>query len=157
MTIVASAVVAEAAQQDGRFWATETHTDQMGLKYIYQYLAATGTDTAAILTARAPQIAQQLDSNEVGANLANIIANGSLATLTFNYSTAAELRAAGRTAYATATLVQAVMIGDFLSSLTDTQLQNIFGMFPAQVTTLRLNKLTPAAATAAEIRVAAGQ
>lgn len=157
MGIVSSSLVSAGAQKDGRFWVTETHVDQLGLKYVYQYLAATGTDTAAILAARAPQITQQLDDNEVAANVANIIANGSLATLTFSYSTATELRTAGRVAYATATLVQAVMIGDFLSSLSDAQLQNIFNMTAVQVTTLRANKLTLAAATATEIRAAAGQ
>jgi hypothetical protein len=49
------------------------------------------------------------------------------------------------------------MIGDFLSSLTDGQLQTIFSMTAGQVTTLRSTKLTPAATAAATIRAATGQ
>ena len=48
------------------------------------------------------------------------------------------------------------MIGDFLASLTDTQLRNAFSMTAGQVTTLRTNKLTPATNAATTIRATTG-
>jgi hypothetical protein len=48
------------------------------------------------------------------------------------------------------------MIGDFLSTLTNAQLQTLFSMTSGQVTTLRSSKLTPAASAAATIRAATG-
>jgi len=80
----------------------------------------------------------------------------SAATMTFVYSTAGQMRTALREAYRNATRVEAVMIGDFLSSLTDGQLQTLFGLTAGQVTTLRTSKLTPAATAAASIRATTG-
>ncbi len=94
---------------------------------------------------------------EIERNIADVTANGSLATPVLVLSTAAANFAALRTAYQTATKVEAIMIGDFLSTLTDAQLQNAFSLTAGQVTTLRTNKLTPAASAAATIRAAAGQ
>lgn len=156
MSIVSSSLIAEGAQADGRRWIAETHTDNIGLKYVIRYLADVGLDTAAVLAARAITLASDIANAEIAQNVAAVVANGSLAVLTFNYSTALQGRNALRAAYLTATQVQAIMIGDFLSSLTDAQLQAAFSMTAGQVTTLRTNKLTPAASAAATIRATTG-
>jgi hypothetical protein len=61
-----------------------------------------------------------------------------------------------RSGYQSATRIEAIFAGDFLASLTDTQLRNLFGMTQGEVTTLRTNKLTPAANAAATIRATTG-
>lgn len=156
MSIVSSVLLTEGAQKDGRAWVQETHTDNIGLKYVIRYLAAVGLDTATVLAARAITLADDIANAEIAANVAAVVANGSLAVLAFNYSTAAQGRTALRAAYLTATRVDAIMIGDFLSTLTDAQLQAAFSMTAGQVTTLRTNKLTPAASAAATIRATTG-
>jgi hypothetical protein len=154
---IASSVFAKGQPQgDGRVWVYETHTDQLGGKYYFSYLASAATDPQPILTARANQLETDLAFAEVAANASSIVDNGSLATLSFNHSTAGQLRAALRALYASAQRATAIMIGDFLSSLSDAQLQAAFGMTAGQVANLRTNKLTPAANAAATIRAASG-
>lgn len=157
MSIVSSEILEDAAQKDGRRWIRELHIDQVARQYIRIYLTTAAADAAAALAAFAIQLAADLIVMEILSNIADVTSNGSLATISLVYSTAAQNRAAGRAAYQNSTRVEAVMIGDFLSSLTDGQLQTIFSMTAGQVTTLRTNKLTPAATTAAAIRAAAGQ
>lgn len=157
MAIVSSEILEDAVQKDGRRWIRELHIDQVARKYIRIYLTTAVADAAAALAAFAIQLAADIIATEILSNIADVTSNGSLATISLIYSTAAQNRAAGRAAYLTSTRVEAIMIGDFLSSLTDGQLQTIFSMTAGQVTTLRTNKLTPAATTAAAIRAAAGQ
>jgi hypothetical protein len=157
MSIVSSVIAATDTQKDGRKWVSELHTDQVGVQYVRNYLAGALDDLNAALAAYAIILASNINLAEIAANVAAVTANGSLATISLVYSTAAENRAAGRLAYQNATRTDAIMIGDFLSSLTDGQLQTIFSMTAGQVTTLRSNKLTPAATLAASIRAAVGQ
>lgn len=157
MSIVSSQILEDAAQKDGRRWIREQHIDQVSVRYIRAYLTTAVADASAALATYATQLALDIVALEIGRNIADVAVNGSLATISLVYSTAAQNRAAGRTAYLNATRVEAIMIGDFLSSLTDAQLQTIFSMTAGQVTTLRSNKLTPAATNAAAIRAAAGQ
>ncbi len=96
-------------------------------------------------------------AREIERNVVDVTTNGSLATPVLILSTAAANFAALRAAYQTSTKVEAIMIGDFLSTLTDAQLQTAFSLTAGQVTTLRTNKLTPAASAAATIRAATGQ
>lgn len=157
MSIVSSVIVSTDVQKDGRQWVRERHTDNAGIPYERNYLTAGNADLDAALAAYAVVLASDINLREIAANVAAVTANGSLATVSLTYSTAAENRAAGRLAYQNATRTDAIMIGDFLSSLNDNQLQTIFGMTAGQVTTLRANKLTPAASLASSIRAAAGQ
>lgn len=157
MPIVASAIEATSLQADGRSWVDELHTDQLGQKYARSYLAAAGFDTASALAAYAIQLAADIALREIAKNVGDIIRNGSLASPSLVYSTAAQNFAALRAAYRIATEVEAIMMGDFISTLTDNQLQTAFGITAGQVTTLRTNKLTPAATAAATIRAASGQ
>ena len=70
MAIVASTHSVGHAQQDGRRNVTEDHTDGVGEVHRAEYLAAVGTDYAAVRNARALVIAEQLAEAEAKA-LAN--------------------------------------------------------------------------------------
>lgn len=156
MSIISSVIAADDAQSDGRRWILENHTDNLGVIYLVSYLANNGFDAAAALTARIATLEASIIFGEITTNVANVKSDGSLAVITFLYSTAGQNIAALRAAYLQSTKQEAIMIGDFLSSLTDTQLKNIFNMTATQVTTLRANKLTPAATIATSIRAAVG-
>lgn len=157
MAIVSSVIVEDSAQRDGRRWIRERHTDQVGQRYEFPWMAAAAQDATAVMNARVASINAGLITNEVARNVSDVLANGSLASPALTYSTAAQSYAGLRAAYLNATRVDAVMIGDFLSSLTSGQLQTAFSMTSGQVTTLRTNKLTPAAALASSIRTSTGQ
>ncbi len=156
MSIVSSIIAAEAIQIDGRIWVTEVHTDQVGLTYQIVYLAPNGVGLAAHLSASAANLSAQITAAEIANNIASVEMLGSLAVPTLVYSTVAANIAALRAAYAASTQTQAIMIGDYLSSLANAQLETAFGLTLAQTTTLRANYLTPAASAAATIRAAAG-
>lgn len=135
----------------------EVFTDQIGVVYQRTYLAARFFNATSQLAADAIQLAADIQAAEIAGNVADVLANGSLATPHLNYSTAAQNFAALRTAYAIAGNGAAVMIGDFLNTLTSAQLQAAFGLTAGQVTTLRTNKLQPAATLAASWRASTGQ
>lgn len=116
-----------------------------------------GENVADYINAAASAFAGRLSDAEIATNVADVLANGSLATPSLKFSTAADNFAALRVAYATATQLQAVMIGDFLNTLTNAQLAAAFGITAGQAATLRTNKLAPAAALATSIRASAGQ
>ncbi len=157
MTIASSIIAAASPQRDGRIDVHEIHTDSLGVPHYRFWKALAETDLSAALAAYALSIDAELTALEIKANIAQVLFSGSLAALSFDYSTAGQNRQALRDAYLISTRTEAVMIGDFLSSLTNAQLQTIFSMTAGQVTTLRTNKLTPAATLATSIRAAAGQ
>ena len=141
----------------GRVDVRESHIDHLGIEHTRYYLADAGFDTASALTAYAVQLVENLKQGEIAQNIAQVQTNGSLAVITTDYSTNAKNLAALRLAYQSATDRQAIMICDFLSSLTDNQLQNIFNKTALQVTTMRTNRLTPASNMAASLRIAVGE
>jgi hypothetical protein len=120
-------------------------------------MAALKLNVAAVMTARVVVLNAALVVDEIADNIAGVQSMGSLATVIRQHSTVAQNARALREAYQNATRLDAIMIGDYLSGLTDGQLQTAFGLTAPQVTTLRTNKLTPAASQAAAIRSAAGQ
>jgi hypothetical protein len=156
MSIVSSIIADTAVQIDGRKWVREEHTDHVGVKWERTYLAGALDDLNAALAAYAVILAGNLTAQEIASNVSSVTSIGSLAVPTFVYSTTGQNLTALRAAYAASTQQQAIMIGDFLSSLTDGQLQTIFSMTSGQVTSLRSAKLTPAATLAASIRIATG-
>ena len=156
MTIVSS-IIAKDVEKSGRRWIREDHTDHLGMIYEFWYrVKLPDYDILAALAARAVTLAADLAKAEVLENIAAVQASGSLAAPTFIHSTVTQNASALRTAYQTATRIEAVMTGYYLASLTDGQLRTAFGMTAAQVTTLRTNKLTPAANLATSIRAATG-
>lgn len=65
MPVSNSTYVVEAhAQIDGRRYVRETHTDGTGTQHVVDYLAAVGTDYAAVLVVHAQQLEQQLADAE---------------------------------------------------------------------------------------------
>lgn len=156
MTVVSSIANAEAPQRDGRRYVFEAHTDHTGRVFGVPWLAGAGVDPQGQLLAHAAQIEAASTAGEIETNVGSVTAIGSEATITLVYSTAGQNRTALRAAYLSATRVEAVMIGDFLNTLTDGQLQALFSMNLAQVLLLRTNKLGPAAATASSIRSTTG-
>lgn len=62
--IASSAHALGHAQADGRRYVVETHTDHLGVAHRVEYLAAVGTDTAAVMTARATQLEARLAEAE---------------------------------------------------------------------------------------------
>lgn len=64
MAIVSSTHTVGHAQQDGRRYVIETHTDSVEGPIVVEYLAAVGTDYVAVRNARASQIADQLAEAE---------------------------------------------------------------------------------------------
>lgn len=156
MSIVSSLIISNVAQKDSRRAIVEQHTDDQAVVYLRLYLAPAGSDTAAALTAYATQLGLDITAAEIANNIFQVVTFGSLATVSLVYSTVAANLAALRAAYLSALQIQAIMIGDYLSARTDVQLQNAFGLTAGQVTTLRTNKLTPAANAATTIRAASG-
>jgi hypothetical protein len=156
MSIVSSTVTVEHAQIDGRRWARETHTDHLGVQHIFDYLSEVGADTAAILSARAAGLPGQLAAQEISQNIQAVKSLGSLASPTFQHSTAGANAAALREAYGAMAQQEAIMTGDYLNTLTNGQLAAAFGITTGQAQTLRTNKMAPAAAVAASIRAEAG-
>jgi hypothetical protein len=155
-TIVSSTVVEDNPQRDTRRAIRERHLDSVGREYLVCYLALASFDAAAACAARAAQILADAGAAETAANIGAVTTLGSLAQPTFVYSTVAANVVALRAAYLIATQLQAVMIGEYLSTLTDAQLMSAFGLTQPQVTTLRSSKLTPAANIAANIRATTG-
>jgi hypothetical protein len=156
-SISTSVIDSNSLQADGRRWIVELHTDQAGVRHYRTYLAEVGTDINAALANYVTILLAQLSADEIAANLLKVTTLGSLASVSLVYSTAAANASALRTAYATATQTQSAMIGDYLNTLTSQQLQTAFGLTSGQVTTLRTNKLTPAATLASSIRASTGQ
>lgn len=142
VTIVSSTFTTDAqTQRDGRRYARETHTDNVGLQHVVNYLAAIGTDFAAVMNARAPVIAQQLADLE----FALIVASTGYGAV---YQTKAEFAARFRAAYKVASrddlarlaywLIERINDGTF----TDAQVQNAFGLTAQQYTAMKARAQT---------------
>lgn len=136
---------------------TETHTDDFGVVTSAEYLADATVDYAAAMNARAVSIAAAKVAQEIGSNIAAIRSQGRDAVLTLKYSIRADNMSSLREVWRDANREESIMIGDYFASLSDPQLRNIFGKPQTQVETLRTNRLTPAASTAANIKTAAGE
>lgn len=68
MPIVSSAYTVGALEACGRRWVRETHTDDMGMEHVRDYLSADqAQDRDAILSARASAISEELTQSEAEA------------------------------------------------------------------------------------------
>ena len=156
MSIVSSETVSTSVQRDGRRYVVERHVDHLGVEHLRSWLAEAADNLAAALAAYAAILLDILRDREIGANIASVLSEGSLATVTLKHSTAGQNRSALRDAYRTATRTEAVMIGDYLNTLTNAQLATAFNITTGEAATLRTNKLEPAATIASGIRAATG-
>lgn len=168
MSIVTSIVSKDVPRPNGKRWILELHTDHLGVVHENWYGIAGDGDANAQLTSHATELAANLRDAEIFRNVffagyghaasppTGIIVLGSEAVPILVHSTVAQNATALRMAYQTATRLEAVMIGDFLNTLTNGQIANAFNITTGQAATLRTNKLEPAAAIAADIRAEAG-
>jgi hypothetical protein len=156
-TIISSQIVSAVVQRDGRISVDTNHTDNFGAVWWIVKFVPGGTDLNAMLSADASDLLQRLQFGEIKDNVDQIELVGSIAVLANTYSTLPQTATAARNSYQGATQQQAIMIADWMNTLTDTQLMNLFNMTQTQVTNFRNNKLIPAANTAASIRGAQGQ
>lgn len=109
------------------------------------------------LLAHATRLLESLVEIELNSALSLIAKDGSLAIVPpLVYTTVGDVRIALRSFYLSATMLESVMLGDYLNSLADATLRNLFNFTQAQVNNLRTNKLSPAATIAANIRAASG-
>ena len=68
MPIVSSAYTVGPLESCGRRWVRETHTDDLGLQHVRDYLSADqAQDRAAILSVRAAAISEELAQAEAEA------------------------------------------------------------------------------------------
>lgn len=156
MSIVSSVIEFVSQQTGGLRYVTEAHTDHLGVVRRIVALRDGAVDDDAELARHATQMPIDLRQAEIAENIALILRDGAQAVLTLNHSTVGQMRAALREAFRIATRQEAAFIGDFLNALTDVQLQTAFGMTAQQVTTLRNNRLIPAANIVAAINSAVG-
>lgn len=70
MSIVSSTYDLGHPQIDDRRYVTEQHTDHLGAVHVREYLAAVGTDYAAVLATSATQLEIDLAEAEADALLA---------------------------------------------------------------------------------------
>lgn len=157
VTVISSQTIINGIQKDGRRYVQEIFNLSNGRIEQVVYLSDAGFDTGLHLADDATQLIADLTASEINDNINQVTTLGSLAAPNLVFSAAPANFAALRIFYAAATQIQAVMVGDFLNTLTNGQLQTAFGITAGQVTTLRTNKLTPAANIADSIRASAGQ
>lgn len=157
MPIISSVITEDNRQIDGRRWICERHTNSTGSVREIRYMAGALTVVTTIMAARVAQLDAETVQAEVNTNVAGILANGRTFVPTFLVSTLAANAAAMREAYRNATRLDAIMLGDYLGSLTTPQLQTAFGMTSGQVGTLRTARLNAAATNATAIRASVGQ
>lgn len=136
MSIVASAIIADHPQVSGRRRVTEAHTDHTGAVHLIQYVAGPSTDVATVLAARVPLIEADLATAEIAGNLERTADGWS-----FRHCTRAQVAAAIRERFKTATGIDALLLAERIAPLTDAQLKAAFGLNDAGVTALRA-KLT---------------
>lgn len=136
MTIISSVIIEDALQRDTRRRIGEAHTDHLGRVHTVTYLAERSDDVQAILTARATALATQLAQEEFALNLTAIFEQRYNA-LTAQHLTIMQIRVRLRQAFQTANQLEACLLAAYFVTLTDAQLQNVFGVDSAQVVTLR--------------------
>jgi|ERR1035437_112053 hypothetical protein len=156
MAIISSVIAANVAQKDGRRWIQEIHTDQVGATYSRFYLAQATTNAATNMAAYAITLWASIVAGEISANVSAVETSGSLAVPKFNYSTLTQLLTALAATYPTLAQMQAIMVGDYLNTMTQANLMTAFGKTAVQYTTLKNSFLTPAATAATTIRATVG-
>jgi len=137
MAIVSSSIIEDAAQIDGRRHIRERHIDHLGVAHFRLYMANAGVNVAPWLAATAAALPGWLSDTEIALNFSRISQDGDLAVPTLVYSTANDNAAFVRREYKSATREQAMMIGAYLSTLTNAQLRNLFNLTDPQVAQLR--------------------
>lgn len=131
-----STIIEDREQKDGRRSVRELHIDALGKEHIIQYLAESGADVNARMTARAAELDDQLSKQEVENDI-KLILEGRYSEVTNDYATLSDIRAGLRAFYQTTTGQDVGRMATFLLTLTDAQLRTIFNMTQAQVNQLK--------------------
>lgn len=152
-----STYVLDRPQSNGSRYVREAHTDDFGDVVVCEYGPIGVVDYNQIMLDRGAAIASHKIAQEINRNVSAITENGSLAVTVFKYSTKAQNIGPLRDAYRSANRDSFIMIADYLSTLTDAQLRNIFSKTQSEVNTLRANKLTPAIDLANVLRTVGGE
>ena len=158
MPIVASVTEDVALQADGRSYVRERHTDHGDVDHVRIWLAEATADLPAALAEYAALLPETLKQAEIEKNIDLAKTQGSLAkpSITAVHMTVQEGGAALRAYYKTSVEGEAILIGDYLNTLTNQQLMNAFQINATQAANLRANKLVPAAEKAAAVRAETG-
>ena len=136
MAITSSVIQNDAPQADGRRRVTEAHTDHLGVVHSRTYLADAETDVVAALAPRASQLVAELADAEFARNLTRILARQTTG-LTTQHLTLAQLRQRLRAFYQTADRLEVCLLAAFFLTLTDAQLQSLFGVTAGQLPALK--------------------
>ena len=136
MAIVASVIVEDRAQIDGRRSIIERHTDHLGVPQMLHYLAESGADVNAAMLARVAALGQAAADAEMVQNIAHIMV-GDYGKVTTQYVTVADARAVLRAIYQTGSGEVIGRMAGYLLTLPDSQLRSIFNMTQAEVNQLK--------------------
>lgn len=136
MAITSSVLTEQAPQRDGRMRVSELHTDHRGLTYVRTYIANAEEDLAMALAAYAVQLDAQTQNEEGERNLRAIL-DGRFNAVTAQYLTVAQVRQRLRAFYQQATGAEVAKLAAFFLTLTDNQLQTLFGVSAGQVAALK--------------------
>lgn len=156
VTITSVTVIKDTRVQGQAGLVIGEHVWSDGQRWQVCFEAAAGADAIVRLQAMITDRQDVRKAAEVARNISDVIANGSLASVTLNASTANDNMVGARAVYPSLSKTEAIMMGDYFNTLTNAQLANLFGITTGQASTFRTNTLAPAASTAAAIRAAAG-
>jgi hypothetical protein len=136
MPIASTTIINDRPQRDGRRCVSERHVDHVGVALLIHYIAAAGADVLAVALARVADLNQALIDRELAKDIAAIL-DGRYADVTTVHAAIADVRAALRTFYQTASGPDVGRMAGYLLTLTDAQLRTLFNMTQAQVGNLR--------------------
>lgn len=137
MPITSSTIAEDRPQLDGRRYVTERHVDHVSVIHWIRYMAEVGADVLATALARASQLNQNLIDQELSKDIAAILDNR-YADVTAQYAAVADVRAALRAFYQTASGQDVGRMAGYLLTLSDAQLRTLFNMTQGQVDTLKV-------------------
>lgn len=156
MAIVSSSHVLGTVQRDGRRYVQEDHLDNIGKHWPREYLAAVGANYVAIRTNAAAVLAQTLIDSEI-AQAMSVNADPVLV-----YATKNDFVGPLRTAYKQAEQAECARLAAWILNridsgwVTETQVQNAFGLTFAQWTLLK-SKMTTLRTNYNAVLAAAGE
>jgi len=141
MPIVSSVIQTDRPQADGRRKIVEAHTDHLGRVHMRRYLAGDGDNVSAGLVTRAGEILEGLVIHELGQHVSAVSQFGSGAVIVLVYVTAGEARSALREALRDARGIILANLAEFCLTLTNGQLQSLFGVSAGTQTTQLRSRL----------------
>ena len=145
MSITSSVVTIEGSQIDGRRWVREVHSDAQGVAQITDYLGASNVATTAQATADARALLLNVSLADAEFAAKTLVDRS---PLPLRFQTTAQFIARIRAAYGRLSKVDLARLAAWIlnrildGTVTDTQLQNAFGLTAGQWTTLKTKMQT---------------